>query len=59
MERKKTKQIKVSLEVAHQLDIMRGAGATLTYSQIIAALIQAQRMLRLLGQDETGQANRR
>jgi len=49
----KTKQIKVSLEVARQLDIMRGAGATLTYSQIIAALIQAQRMLRLLGQDET------
>ena len=52
------KQIKVRPETKAQLDILRGAGATLTYDAIIQALIQAQRMLRLLGQDETGQANR-
>ena len=46
------KQIKVRPETKAQLDILRGAGATLTYDAIIQALIQAQRMLRLLGQDE-------
>ena len=51
--------IKIRKETKKQLDILRGAGATLTYDAIIQALIQAQRMLRLLGQDETGQANRR
>ena len=45
--------IKIHKETKKQLDILRGAGATLTYDAIIQALIQAQRMLRLLGQDET------
>ena len=53
------KLIKVRPETKAQLDILRGAGATLTYDAIIQALIQAQRMLRLLGQDEAEQANRR
>ena len=50
MERKKTKQIKVSLETAKRLDAIRGQETQLTYDAAIQALLQAQALLRLLGQ---------
>ena len=50
METKKTKQIKVSLETAKRLDAIRGQETQLTYDAAIQALLQAQALLRLLGQ---------
>jgi len=47
---KKTKQIKVSLETAKRLDAIRGQETQLTYDAAIQALLQAQALLRLLGQ---------
>ena len=44
----KTKQIKVSQETARRLDAIRGE-AQLTYDAAITALLQAQALLRLLG----------
>ena len=49
MERKKTKQIKVSLETAKRLDAIRGQETQLTYDAAVQALLQAQALLRLLG----------
>ena len=43
-----TKQIKVSLETAKRLDAIRGE-AQLSYDAAIQALLQAQALLRLLG----------
>jgi len=50
MKEKKTKQIKVSLETAKRLDAIRGQETQLTYDAAIQALLQAQALLRLLGQ---------
>jgi len=50
MKIKKTKQIKVSLETAKRLDAIRGQETQLTYDAAIQALLQAQALLRLLGQ---------
>lgn len=44
----KTKQIKVSLETAKRLDAIRGY-PQLSYNAAIQALLQAQALLRLLG----------
>ena len=49
MKIKKTKQIKVSLQTAKRLDAIRGQETQLTYDAAIQALLQAQALLRLLG----------
>lgn len=48
-----TKLIKIHEDTAKKLDALRGAGITLTYDQIINALIQARYLLRLLAKGET------
>ena len=54
MKASKTKQIKISLETAKRLDSIRGQ-EQLTYDMAIKALLQAQALLRLLGNPNQGE----